>query len=137
LRAEPVVGPRRGARDPQAHQLFLDAIAQLRRTDDERSVDAGLATLEKLRLEQGDSASLCAAMGRAYLTKFQLRSERSWAIQAAEACQRALDLDPHAPEVFVILGGLNGATGRHDEARAAFEHALELRPEYAEAWSGL
>ena len=128
---------RRAGRDPQAHQSFLDAIARLRRTDDERSVDAGLAMLETLRHEQGDSASVWAALGRAYLTKFQLRSERSWAIQAAEACQRAIDLDPHAPEVFVTLAELHGATGRHEEARGAFERALELRPEYAEAWSGL
>ncbi|TMQ62915.1 MAG: tetratricopeptide repeat protein, partial [Candidatus Eisenbacteria bacterium] len=128
---------RRAGRDPQAHQSFLDAIARLRRTDDERSVDAGLAMLETLRHEQGDSASVWAALGRAYVTKFQLRSERSWAIQAAEVCQRALDLDPHAPEVFVTLAELHGATGRHEEARGAFERALELRPEYAEAWSGL
>lgn len=128
---------RRGPRDVRLHQTFLKAMSLLQETHDLTSVEAAIRLLEDLREKQPESATVHSALGRAYGRKYSLRSEREWEIKAAEACQRALDLDPHAPEVFAILGDLHLSTGRTDEAIASFEQAIELRREYAEAWSGL
>ena len=127
----------RGPRDAESHRSFLEAVSLLHRTDDPAAVDGAIALLESLRAKQPDSATVHAALGRAYGRKYGLRAEREWEIRAAEACQRALDLDPHAPDVFATLGDLHTSTGRIVEAIRAFEQAIELRPEYAEAWSGL
>lgn len=133
----PGCGGARGPSDPESHQSFLKAVALLKRTDDPAAVDAAIALLESLRDQQPDSATIHSALGRAYVAKYAMRSGREWEIKAAEACQRALDLDPHAPDVFVILGELHVSTGRSDDAIHAFQQAIELRPDHAEAWSGI
>jgi eukaryotic-like serine/threonine-protein kinase len=135
--ARPVRAGGRRLRDAESHQSFLKAISFLQQTNDLAKVDAAIELLEELRTKQPDSATLHAALGRAYGRKYSLRSDREWEIKAAESCQRALDLDPHAPEVFATLGDLHVSTGRTSDAIRAFEQAIELRPEYAEAWSGI
>ncbi|HET7226207.1 MAG TPA: tetratricopeptide repeat protein [Candidatus Eisenbacteria bacterium] len=125
------------ARDPHAHRTFLEALAKLKRSDSEIALDEAIAMLERLNERGGDTASVNAALGRAYLKKHQLRSDRALAIRAAEACQRAIALDPHMPDVFVTLGDLHLATGRLEESIAEFERALELRAQHPDALAGL
>jgi serine/threonine-protein kinase len=132
------VGAREGAaHDLDAHRSFLDALSRLERSDSEQSVTTAIEELEQLRDRRGDTASVHAALGRAYLRRYQMRPDRAFAIKAADACQRAIALDPHVSDVFVTLGDLHVATGRHDDALAAYRDALALRPESAEAWGGL
>jgi serine/threonine protein kinase/tetratricopeptide (TPR) repeat protein len=132
------VGAREGAaNDPDAHRSFLDALSRLEHSDSEQAVTTAIEELERLRDRRGDTASVHAALGRAYLRRYQMRPDRAFAVQAADACQRAIALDPHMSDVFVTLGDLHVATGRHDPAIAAYRDALVLRPESAEAWSGL
>jgi len=125
-----------GLQDAGSHESFIAAIASLQQSD-LASVDSAIARLEDLRDRNPDSASVHSALGRAYGRKYALRSGREWEVKAAEACQRALSLDPHAPEAFATLGDLNVSTGRIDDAIQSFERAIALRPEYAEAWSGV
>lgn len=40
---------------------------------------------------------------------------------------------PDDPEAYNVLGAALGMLERHDEALASFEHAIRLRPDYAEA----
>ena len=129
--------PRRGPSDPEQHRSFLKAMACLQQTNDLAAVDDAIELLEELRTKQPDSVTINTALGRAYGRKYAQRSEREWEIKAAEACQRALDLDPHSPEVFATLGDLHVSTGRIDDAIRSFEQAIEMRPEFAEAWSGI
>jgi len=124
-------------RDADAHQHYLTAVARLQNPDDEEAVDTAIATLEMLRATQPAAASVEAALGRAYLKKYQRRSGRDHELAAAEACQRALTLDPHAADVMVTLGDLHRSTGRADEALEAYRRAIEVRPESYDAWIGL
>jgi serine/threonine-protein kinase len=132
-RSETVALPR----DPDAHASYLTAMAQLQSPDDEAAVDSAITILEMLRATQPAAASVEAALARAYLKKYQRRSGREQELAAADACQRALTLDPHAGDVLVTLGDLHRSTGHHGEAIEAFQRALGLRPEFYEAWSGL
>jgi tetratricopeptide (TPR) repeat protein/TolB-like protein len=124
-------------RDAGAHQSYLTAMARLQSPDDEAAVDAAIHTLETLRATQPAAASVEAALARAYLKKYQRRAGRDHELAAADACQRALALDPHAPDVLTTLGDLHRSTGQHDQAIEAFRHALSVRPESFEAWIGL
>jgi serine/threonine-protein kinase len=124
-------------RDADAHQHYLTAVARLQSPDDEEAVDTAIATLEMLRATQPAAASVEAALGRAYLKKYQRRSGRDHELAAAEACQRALTLDPHAADVLITLGDLHRSTGRAVEAIETYRHALSVRPESFEAWIGL
>lgn len=46
---------------------------------------------------------------------------------------RAADLSPYNPDVYVTLGVLHNKTGRLDAAKTAFRRALEIEPEHAGA----
>jgi eukaryotic-like serine/threonine-protein kinase len=123
--------------DPAAHERYLQALANLKRYDNEASVDGAIRTLEKLIVSQGHVALYHAALARAYLFKYEHTKERSWESRAAACCERARMLDADAPEVRVALGDLQTGAGRHDVACAEFEAALERQPDDFDAMLGL
>ena len=129
--------PRPVARDPAAHERYLQALGYLQRYESEASVDGAIGVLESLIASEGDSASVHATLGRAYLHKHTLTSESRWAERAAIACQAALRLDPRAPEVLVTQGEIHNATGTYAEAIRSFRMALDLRRDDPEALAGL
>jgi TolB-like protein/DNA-binding winged helix-turn-helix (wHTH) protein/tetratricopeptide (TPR) repeat protein len=57
---------------------------------------------------------------------------------ASEAVARALELDPNLAEAHASQGMLLENTGKPEEARAAYERAVELKPQYsmAQMWLG-
>jgi tetratricopeptide (TPR) repeat protein len=76
-------------------------------------------------------------MTRACLLKHQHSQQRQWESRAAAACERAVALEPEAPEVLVALGSLRLASGQHDAAIAAYERVLAQRPGAIEARLGI
>jgi hypothetical protein len=48
--------------------------------------------------------------------------------RAAEWAERALALDPNAAEAYVIIARAHAESGRDDDARAAYQHYLDLAP---------
>ncbi|MBI1796339.1 MAG: tetratricopeptide repeat protein [Candidatus Eisenbacteria bacterium] len=138
LDARPAGAPRRRAtRDPASHERYLQALGYLQRFDDEASVDGAIRLLETLTADEGDSALAAAALARAYLDKYGLVVQAVWEMKAADACARALALDPDAPEVLVTLGDVHNSVGRHEEAIATFGRAIAVRHDLPDAWLGL
>jgi serine/threonine-protein kinase len=129
--------PGRAPRDPAAHEHFLQALGYLQRYDNEASLDGAARLLERLLDTEGDTAAVHAALGRAYLGKYRLNSERSWAARAVAACERAVSLDPRLPEALVTLGAVHFDAGRHEESASDYRRALELDPKSSEALIGL
>ncbi len=123
--------------DPSLSQRqFLEAVGYLRRYDDPGSVDSAIAILSDLG-GRGNSASVQAALGRAYLYKFQLTHDPTWAVPATAACQRAVSSDPQNPDVRYTLGELRRQTGQVPEAIAEYKAALAQQPNNADAVLGL
>jgi serine/threonine-protein kinase len=111
---------------------YLEALGHLRRYDSEASVDSAIHILEELASASG-SASVQAALGRAYLYKFQLSRDPKWAVPAAAACERGLRNDPENFELHITLGQLRRQTGRTADAIAELKQALAQQPNSAEA----
>lgn len=63
----------------------------------------------------------------------ELDAERATWERAAEAYQRALELDPGYADAACNLGSVRFQQGRRPEARAAFERAVEMAPFHVEA----
>jgi Flp pilus assembly protein TadD/TolB-like protein len=122
---------------PEAQDAYLRALGHLQRYESEPSIDAAVALLLGLARDSGGGAAVQAALGRAYLHKFTLTREPSWAEKAKAACLRAEELDPDLPEVSVTLGKLLVASGKPAEAAAAFGRALGRSPADVEALFGL
>src|SRR5206468_2111971 len=84
--------------------------------DKEDYVDSAIQILQELATSS-ESASVQAALGRAYLYKLKLTHDPKWAVPAAAACERGLRNDPENFELHVTLGQLRRETGRgSDEA---------------------
>jgi serine/threonine protein kinase/tetratricopeptide (TPR) repeat protein len=115
---------------------YLEALGYLRRYDNESSVDSAIHILEELAAQSG-SASVQAALGRAYLAKYQLTHDTKWATPAAAACERAIVADPQNPDVHVTLGELRRSMGRFDDAIKEYNAALAQQATNAEAILGL
>jgi serine/threonine-protein kinase len=115
---------------------YLEALGHLRRYDSEAEVDSAISILGELAA-QSSSASVQAALGRAYLAKYQLTHDNKWANPAAAACERALAADPQNPDVHVTLADLRRLTGRLPDAIKEYDAALAQQPTNADAIVGL
>jgi tetratricopeptide (TPR) repeat protein len=124
-------------RDPAAHERYLQALGCLQRRDSEAALDGAIGLLERLLESEGESAQVLATLGRACLEKFRVSWNREWEARAATACQRALELDPEAPEVLVTLGEVHSSAGRYEDAIRDFRNALAQRSQMIEASLGL
>jgi serine/threonine-protein kinase len=111
---------------------YLEALGHLRRYDSEAEVDSAIHILEELAA-QSSSASVQAALGRAYLAKYQLTHDVKWATPAAAACERAIASDPQNFEVHIVLGQLRRLTGQTAAAIAELKRALMQQPNSADA----
>jgi tetratricopeptide (TPR) repeat protein/predicted Ser/Thr protein kinase len=115
---------------------YLEALGHLRRYDSEASVDSAIRILEELAA-QSSSASVQAALGRAYLAKLALTHDAKWEKPAANACERAIANDPQNPDTHVTLGELRLRTGHLDEASKEYNTVLARQPNNANAILGL
>lgn len=115
---------------------YLEALGHLRRYDSGAEVDSAIRILEELAA-QSSSASVQAALGRAYLAKFALTHDAKWAAPAAVACQRAIANDPQNADTRVTLGELRRLTGHLDDAVREYNTALAQQPNNADAILGL
>ena len=57
--------------------------------------------------------------------------------QAIQSYQKAAELSPDSPEVYVGLGDAQQAKGQYDEAVAAYQKALQLQPDNARVYYGM
>ena len=137
--------PRRAPRTPRpaglegagAQERYVQAIGHLQRYDRSSSVDEAARLLEVLARENPSSAIVHAALGRAYLARFNLTRDAKWLGPAAAAGERARQLDPGSPEVSSTLGELYLRTGKAADAVTAFGGALAVQPNNFDATLGL
>jgi serine/threonine protein kinase/Flp pilus assembly protein TadD len=116
-----------------SQQRYLEALGHLRRYDNEESLNAAISTLESLGTS---SATVQAALGRAYLSKFIINRDPQLITKANEFSDRAAAADPLNPDVHVTLGQVALLTGHADKAVIAFNRALEQQPTNVDAVLG-
>ncbi|HEX9303303.1 MAG TPA: tetratricopeptide repeat protein [Thermoanaerobaculia bacterium] len=120
-----------------AQVTYLKAIGALQHYDAPASVDTAIRLLTELNRQEPYSALVLAALGRAYLHKFELTHDAAWADKAIAACEPARKLDDRVPEVHTTLGQVLALTGKPAEAAAEFEQALAQQPSSIDALLGL
>jgi tetratricopeptide (TPR) repeat protein len=126
-----------GLETASEQERYLKAIGLMQRYEDPASVDAAITALEQLSRERPNSPLVFAALGRAFLDKFNLSREPSLLERAQAAATRARSLDPEMPETHVTLGNIANRMGRPAEAIQEYERALARRPDSADAVTGM
>jgi tetratricopeptide (TPR) repeat protein len=111
---------------------YVVALGCLERTDDPALLRKAAEILE--RIPDGNGSSLVqAALGRAYLSSFNLSKDVLLAGRAKEAAERAVRLDPDLPEAQITVARVLRATGRPAEAVPILRRILGRDPGNAEA----
>ena len=118
-------------------EQYIEALGLLQRYDKVASVDRAIGVLEPLAAQRPTSGLVQAALGRAYLYKYNLTREKNWAEKTDAAVARARQLAPDLPEVASTNGELLVRTGKPQEAVVAFRRALALQPNNYDALLGL
>jgi adenylate cyclase len=125
---------RGGTANPDAYEYYLRGRALLRRHGDLR-LDAVQMFERSVALDPGFALGH-AGLGAAIAERLTWRQMQDPA--EIDAAMRALDraeaLQPGLVEATVALGSLLSARGRNDDARAAFEKAIERAPSYPDTY---
>ena len=103
---------------------YVVALGCLERADDPALLQKAAEILEKIPDGNG-SALVQAALGRAYLSSFNLSKEAALAERAKGAAERAARLDPDLPEAQITVARVLQATGRPAEALPILRKVLE------------
>ena len=111
---------------------YLVALGCLERTDDPALNRKAAEILEKIPGQDG-SAIVQAALGRAYLSSFDLSKDVALAEMARKAAERAVRLDPALPEAQITVARILRETGRPAEAVPILRKVVEKEPGNAEA----
>jgi TolB-like protein/Flp pilus assembly protein TadD len=110
-----------------AYDLYLRARAELRRPVARDGLDRAASLLDEALRADPAFAPAHAALCEAWLARYEeLGREAESFARAESACGRALSLDPDAGEVYVALGSLHLASGRHEQAEEELRHAATL-----------
>ena len=121
----------------EAYEAYLQGAQKLRLPVDPAVLADAEQLFSKARDLEPRFAQAWAGLCKTYLAKFQF-SKSTEDFEAAEsACHRTLTLDESSPGIFEALGDLYAASGQYDKATEAYESALVLAPQSAEAIMGL
>jgi tetratricopeptide (TPR) repeat protein len=133
LRRSLLPGPARPAvtptASPEAWHDYAAALRLLDAADRPANVDEAIRLLETTVKSIPTFARGHAALGRAFLARYDHTSDSTWAERARGEMTEALRLDPQDAEVRDALARLYVDTGRIPEALEELRRALETRPQ--------
>jgi eukaryotic-like serine/threonine-protein kinase len=122
---------------PAAYQAYLAAMPYLQRYEKTENLDKAISQLKKATQADSGFALAFAALGEAYLRKFDLTQDRSLLPQAESNASHALELNDSLARVHVVMGRVHKAFGRRELAEQEFLTASKLELNDADALSGL
>ncbi len=93
-------------------------------------LDAAAAVYREILAEQPDQPDANHLLGLVY-------SELEDDVEAVRLMERALDLYPSAPHFHHNIAGVYRRIGRLEDAEREFRAAIDLKPDYGEAYQGL
>ncbi|MEO8215459.1 MAG: protein kinase [Acidobacteriota bacterium] len=129
--------PTTGLENADDQQRYLSAIGLLQRYERADSVDEAIRLLQNMSPQAERSALLHAALGRAFLYRYNLSHDPAAAQVALREADRAAALDPANSEVSSTRGELSLATGNTQRAIDEFRRALSQSPDSPQATIGL
>ena len=126
-----------GKVNPAAYEDYLTALGLMQRYDKPGNLDQAIAALQNgLKTDPGFALAY-AQMGEAYRLKNAVEPNPHWLAEAESNAQKAVELDNRIPTVYVTLGRMHDAVGKHDLALEEFQHALALDTRNSTALSGM
>lgn len=119
-----------------ANFIYQKALTTVPGADASANIHCNLGRIYQLQGKSGDAKlSLTKALERdpnlvpalMYLTEYNLANRNF--VDTVPLMERARDLDPANANIYMNLGVAYRGTARYDEARAAYEQVIKLKPE--------
>lgn len=126
-----------GRANPAAYEGYLTALGLMQRYDKPGNLDHAIAALQNALKADPGFALGYAQIGEAYRIKSSVEQNQRWLVEAEANAKKAVELDNRIPSVYVTLGRMHDAAGKHDLALQEFQHALALDPRNATAMAGM
>lgn len=119
------------------YKLYLEAREALLGTRSRERVDQAINVF-RLAIERDSELALAhAGLCEAFMAKSRSTSEHAFLLDAQDACDRALALDPATVQVKIANAKLALRRGKLGTAERAFEDALAANPNLFEAHVGM
>jgi len=126
-----------GKANPAAYQSYLTALGYIQRYDKPGNLDAAIAALNDAVKTDPSFAVGYAELADAYRRKFAVDPNQKWIDEATANCQKAAQLDPNLPAVYITLARTHAMVAHYDLALEEFQRALRLDPHNSDALEGL
>jgi tetratricopeptide (TPR) repeat protein len=117
--------------------LYLQGRGYLQGYDKRENIENAITVFERALTLDPDYAMAQSGLGQAYWLKYQLNQDMRLVKSAREACERAWNLDAKLASALICLGTIASGSGRHEEAIAEFDRAVEAEPTSDDAYRGL
>jgi tetratricopeptide (TPR) repeat protein len=114
-------------------QAYQEARSLLVRYDKQQNVDRAIALIEAAVRKNPGHAPFHAALGDAYVLKFNETSDQKWLKLAAGCADKAFTLNQYLAAAQITKAAVDTASKRPADAVQALRRALELDPRNAEA----
>ncbi|HWP82938.1 MAG TPA: tetratricopeptide repeat protein [Bacteroidota bacterium] len=119
--------------DERANDFYLLARGYLSRYEKSGNIDLAIELL-KQALERDSLFALAhAALGEAYLRKYDFTKDAQWVNAALESCNRSILINEDLPAAHITKGILLTTTGRYEDAILEFLLALRRDSSSADA----
>lgn len=120
-----------------AYEQYLKARDAMRDANSREPYDEAIALLDSALRRDPRFVEAEAAKCEALIGKYRQTRDAELVEPAMDICNRALNMDPEAPQVNIALGNLYLTTGRYEFAGEAFDRALSSDSGNVEALLGL
>jgi tetratricopeptide (TPR) repeat protein len=114
-----------------------DYTAGINYTRQNSTMDSALPLLERAMKEDPSSPLTYAGLAEAQWFKYYATGDRVWLDRAAESVWRSEMRNPDVAAVHRIAGLLAANGGRHEQAVAEYQRAIEIEPDDSDAYRRL
>lgn len=126
-----------GKANPAAYQSYLTALGYIQRYDKPGNLDLAISALNDAVKTDPSFALGYAELADAYRHKYGVDPNQKWIDEATANCQKAAQIDPNLPAVYITLARTQSMVAHYDLALEQFQRALRLDPHNSDALEGL
>jgi tetratricopeptide (TPR) repeat protein len=116
-----------------AYDRYLEGLDLVKRWDKDHNLDAAIRSFGDAAKLDPSFALAFARLADAQRIRYALTHDKAWLVEAGRNADAAVRLNPGLAPVQVVLGRIQAMRGSNDLAFAAFERALSIDSNDAEA----